>query len=90
MALAGASLGYVQITSLATAVGLTVPANASRALIGAETKDVRFRDDGTDPTTSVGMVLATGASMLVEGAILRQLKFIEVAASAKLNVTFYT
>lgn len=82
--------GFQQITSLSSAANLTMPTNAdpTYALIQAETKDVRWRDDGTSPTASVGMVLAAGASLRYDGD-LRKIKFIETAASAKLNVSYY-
>ena len=82
-------LGYVQITSLSAAVGLgTVPDGARIALIHAEAKDVRWRDDGTDPTSTVGMTLVAGADFLYTGDF-SAIKFIETAASAKLNVSYY-
>lgn len=81
-------LGYVQLTSLATAAGLTVPVGATYAIIQAEAQAVRWRDDGTDPTTTVGMTIAAGAELRYDGN-LRGIRFIEAAASAKLNVSFY-
>lgn len=80
--------GYQQITSLSSAAALTVPDEARIALIHAESKSVRWRDDGTNPTTSVGMVLDAGAIMLYDGS-LSAIRFIETAASAKLNVSYY-
>lgn len=82
-------LGYSQITSLSSAVGLgTIPAGATRALITVEGQPVRWRDDGTNPTTSVGMPLAAGDIIDYDGN-LSALKFIETASGAKLNVYFY-
>ncbi len=80
--------GYQQITSLSAAVGLTVPAKTKLVLIQAETKDVRWRDDGTNPTASVGMVLSAGSAFSYNGDA-SAIKFIEVAASGKLNVSYY-
>lgn len=80
--------GYQQITSLSSAAGLTVPEGAKYALIQAESKDVRWRDDGTAPTGSVGMVLTAGGGMWYDGD-LSALLFIQTAASAKLNVLYY-
>lgn len=89
-------IGYQQITSLSSVAGLTVPAvdkNGNKqqptfALIIAESKDVRWRDDGTDPTASVGMPLAIGVPLQYDGDLTR-IKFIETAASAKINISYY-
>lgn len=89
-------LGYQQITSLSSATGLTVPATDKAgnkqqptfALIIAETQGVRWRDDGTNPTASVGMPLAVGVPLQYDGD-LSNIKFIEQAASAKLNISYY-
>lgn len=89
-------LGYQQITNLSSAVGLTVPALApdgskqqpTFALIVAETQGVRWRDDGTNPTASVGMPLAAGVPLQYDGDLAR-IRFIETTASAKLNISYY-
>lgn len=89
-------LGYQQITSLSAAANLTVPATdksgnkqqATFALIIAESQPVRWRDDGTAPTASVGMTLAVGVPLQYDGD-LTNIKFIETAASAKLNISYY-
>lgn len=81
-------LGYQQITSLSSAAGLTPPQGATMALVVAETQGVRWRDDGTNPTASVGMPIAAGAYLNYDGD-LNRVKFIEQTASAKLNVSYY-
>jgi|TARA_R110000868_G_scaffold27465_1_gene104189 hypothetical protein len=81
-------LGYQRITSLSSATALTVPTGATRALIVAESQAVRWRDDGTDPTASVGMPVATSTYLSYDGDLSR-IKFIEQTASATLNVTYY-
>lgn len=84
------SLGYQQIATatLASAVGLTVPAGAKYALIQTETQGVRWRDDGTDPTASVGMPLAAGSDIWYCGP-LSAIKLIRQASGAILNVAYY-
>ena len=90
-------LGYQQITSLSSATGLTVPKRDATglntqpviALITAETQGVRWRDDGVDPTASVGMPLAAGVTLQYDGD-LNKIKFIEQTASAKLNISYYS
>jgi hypothetical protein len=89
-------LGYQQITSLSAATGLTVPSKdlnglacrPSIAMITPETQGVRWRDDDTDPTNSVGMPLAAGTTLQYDGD-LTKIKFIEQTASAKLNISYY-
>lgn len=81
-------LGYQQITSLSSSTGLTVPQDAKRALIQAESQQVRWRDDGTAPTASVGMTLDAGSTLAYTGN-LAAIRLIEVSASAKLNVSYY-
>lgn len=82
------SRGYSQITSLSASTGLTVPDGAVYAVIVPEVQPVRWRDDGTAPTASVGMQLDVGQPLRYDGN-LDSIRFIEVAASAKLNVSFY-
>jgi hypothetical protein len=84
-----ACLGYQQITSLSSSAGLTVPDGATYAIIQAETQSVRWRDDGTAPTSSVGMVLTASPDLLIYDGNLKGIKFIEATASAKLNVSYY-
>jgi hypothetical protein len=88
--------GYQQITSLGTAVGLTIPTRApdgtscrpNAVLLQAEAQTVRFRADGTAPTTTVGMILQTGQQPYYYDGPLQPLQFIQTAASGILNV-FY-
>lgn len=93
-------LGHKQITNVSAAITLLptldlIDAKLRKtvrfARVQAEAQNVRWTDDGTTtPTASVGFVLAAGSTMTIDdlGAITK-LQFIEVAASAKLNVSFY-
>jgi hypothetical protein len=81
-------LGFQQITSLSAATALTVPAGATIAVIQTEAQAVRWRDDGTDPTATVGLPLSVGTQLEYSGN-LAALKFIEQASGAKLNVSYY-
>lgn len=81
-------LGYQQITSLSSATALTVPAGATMAVIAPLTQGIRWRDDGTNPTASVGMPIAAGAYFSYDGN-LKSIKFIEQTASAELNISYY-
>jgi hypothetical protein len=95
----GQPLGYQQLTTtqLGSAVGLTVPANATFALINIEgtpgTDEVRFRDDGTKPTSSSGTLLngsgSSGWPPFLYAGDLTAIEFIAASGSPKLNVSFY-
>lgn len=80
--------GYQQITSLSSSTALTVPSGATIALICAETSGVRWRDDGTAPTASVGMPLAAGQCQQY-GIRLSAMLFIQQASGAILDVSYY-
>jgi len=90
-------MGYQQITSLSSSTNLTVPARDLNGLVGTpriaiitpETQAVRWRDDNTAPTASVGMPLAAGVTLQYDGD-LSQIKFIEQVGGAKLNITYYS
>lgn len=80
--------GYEQITSLAAAAGINAPDGTVLAVIQPEAQNVRYRDDGTNPTTGVGMKLVANDYLFYTG-VMSAIKFIEEAASAKLNITYY-
>lgn len=81
-------LGYQQITALSAAVTLTVPKGATWAIISCEAQAVRYMADGTTPTATVGQPLPINTDLPFSGDLSR-VKFIEQAASAKLNVTYF-
>lgn len=88
---AGKPLGYQQLTVADTAVALTVPLNAEMCIMVSQDATVRFRDDGTDPTSTVGVPLYQNQSMQINGAdALAATKFIRTGStSAKLNILYY-
>lgn len=84
------ALGYTQITNLVAAVGVgTIPPGTEMILVQCQTQNVRYRDDGTDPTGTVGMVLVALTIYEFSVAQIARMKFIETAASAALNLSFY-
>ncbi|HZZ79290.1 MAG TPA: hypothetical protein VFE62_12280, partial [Gemmataceae bacterium] len=83
-------LGYQQLTLAGTAQALTVPDGTRYVTLRAEGADARWRDDGTDPTASIGMPLkATDTAPYLYIGPAEKLKFIEVAAGAIVNASFY-
>lgn len=81
-------LGYEQVTTLTSSTPIEPPTGARVAVIQALVQNVRWRDDGEDPTNSVGMQLAAGRDMLYTGNLV-DIRFIEEAASAQLNISYY-
>lgn len=88
-----ACFGYQQLTGLNTAKSLTIPAaangvNPTQVRINCGTQAVRWRDDGTAPTATVGMRLPVGIDLIYDGD-LTKIQFIEETASAQLNISYY-
>lgn len=88
--------GFQQIVSatLASSTALTIPTGGDGkepdyAVIHTDTQAVRYRDDGTAPTASIGMRLAVGAELTVEGPQMKAVRFIFESAGANLNVSYY-
>jgi hypothetical protein len=89
-------LGYHKISTLDAVRGLGyglaggIPSRAVAALVRAEGANVRWRDDGTDPTAALGMLLATTDAQPQQFyGDLSRIKFIKAADGASLHVTFY-
>lgn len=82
-------LGYQQITALTAATALTVPAGARIAIIQPEAAGMRWRDDGVDPTATVGMVLALGDAPLTYNGNLAAIRLIQTATGGILNISYY-
>lgn len=85
----GNPLGHEQITDVSSAVGLTVPTGAGVAVIEVNTQNVRWRDDGTDPTASVGILAKTTDEPFIYQGDLSAIKFFEATAGAEINVAYY-
>jgi hypothetical protein len=81
-------LGFQQLASFSTAQTLTVPATATMAIISVETNAIRWRDDGTAPTASVGMPVAVGQTFIYSGN-LSAITFIPQTGSATMDVSYY-
>lgn len=89
--------GYQQITSLGTAQALTIPTVApdgtsckpNAALIQCTAQAVRWLDDGTAPTASVGMLMPSSQQPFYYDGDLARFRVIEVSASAVVNVLYY-
>lgn len=71
-----------------TSTALTVPATATQALVCVEGAAVRWADDGTAPTATVGQPLIIGQCKAWSGS-LSAIRFIQQAATATINVSYY-
>lgn len=85
-------LGFFQLTGLATAKKLstatTIPKGTAFIYIQPETQNVRWRSDGTSPTAAIGNLEVVGGRTKYNLSAMEDLSFIEVAASATVNIQF--
>lgn len=85
-------IGYRQVTVSTTAVAIpTIPAGATRAVVVVEAQPLRYRDDGTNPTASVGMlcVAATRFELESRASILAFKAIRSGGTDSVLSVSFY-
>ena len=76
--------------SITSSTPLTIPTGALQAVVCAAGNNVNYTYDGTTtPTALVGLPLLTGQCIQFSGAtVLANLKFIQTAATATLNVGY--
>lgn len=73
-----------------SAVTLTVPTSATMAIVYVEAANVRWRDDGTSPTTSVGMLAKNDSTITFDSlGNLSAIEFVATGSSALLDVSYY-
>lgn len=68
--------------------GDAIPAAAKFVRVTAIGQAIRWRDDGEDPTASVGHRISAGAELLYHGP-LHALRFISESSGGAVAVTFY-
>lgn len=92
-------LGYCQLTSVSSATLIStcsggIPARTVWAVICVETAAIRWRDDGTSPTASVGMPLAAGSSTsnscMYYSGTMSALSVIAQTGSPVVDISFYS
>ncbi len=86
--------GYFQVSVnaavlLETALATVVPPGARFVWINPESGSIRFRDDGVNPTTTIGYLLDAGVHWPCGIVDLRELRLIGVAGATTVNLTFY-
>ncbi len=90
-------MGFQQIAAFSTVQSLTIPTTTingttvypTMAVFRCETNNVRWRDDGTAPTASVGQLLLPADDYIMYPGVLSALQFIPVTGSATLDVCYY-
>ena len=83
------SAGATQtLTLTGTAQTLTVPMGTVWATLCLEVANARWRDDGTAPTTAVGMPLTSGQCVKYDGPF-GQFQIIAQSGSPVITVAFY-
>jgi len=82
------TVSHGQLTGLNAIQSLTVPTGASSVLLQAETQNIRYTMDGSNPSASNGLLLIAGQEPTRFAGNFSGLKFLESAASAKLNYAF--
>ena len=84
--------GYEQLTVANSAVGFaSIPPDANKAIIVVETATIRYRDDGVNPTSSVGTKQFVNSTLILDGRDkIVSFKSIRTGAtSAKLSINYY-
>ena len=90
-------MGYQQIVGAVASTALTIPqidpvtglqSMPVQAVIICDGAGIRWRDDGTAPTASVGMPISVGTVFVYDGDLTR-LRIIQQAATATINVAYY-
>lgn len=65
------------------------PVGATFATFQAETQNIRFRDDGAAPSTTVGQILIQGQPPTSYTGTMTALSFIDATAGGLLDASFY-
>lgn len=87
-------LGYCQLTASGSAALIStcsggIPARTAWAVLCIETANIRWRDDGTAPTASVGMPVNAGACIYYSGTM-ATFQIISQSGSPIVNISFYS
>jgi hypothetical protein len=83
------SLGYNSLAVSNSAVAPTYINNAQRVLIRCIGADVMIRDDGTNPTASVGFPLLDGEAIWFDGDLHRLKAIRKASTDATLYFLWY-
>ena len=83
-------VGFQQLTVTTASVGLTVPSGTDMAYISQEGGNLRYRDDGTAPDDTTGLVSSVGSLITVCRNSLDKVRFYRTGdTDAVLNIAYY-
>jgi len=86
------ALGFEQLAVSNTAIGLaSIPEKANKAVMTVEDGTLRYRDDGTAPTATVGLKVFVGGTIILNGrdSIQKFLAIRQGTTDSELNVSYY-
>lgn len=76
-------VGYESLTVTDTAGGLTRPNGRAKSYVGrVETADIRYRGDGTAPTSGEGVLLQVGDIFVLNDSEIDRTKFIRKGSTS--------
>jgi hypothetical protein len=81
--------GSSQQITPTVSTGLTVPAGASLAVISTSVQAVRYKDDGSAPDTTHGILISVGAAPYYYWGDLNAIRFFNAVAGAIVDVLYY-
>jgi len=86
------AFGHEKLAVTAAVVSLTVPSDVNFAQVTVETGPIRYRIDGTDPATAVGVLISAGDSFAIYGLdTLNNIKMVEATGTdSVINVSYGT
>lgn len=83
--------GHEQITVSSTAVALTVPTTPTVrfAVVSIQSNPIRTRDDGTNPTATVGLLWQSNEKIIVCQSSLSAFRMIRQSSDATVDVSYF-
>ncbi len=86
------SVGFEQLTITSPAIALaSIPEKANKAVMTVEDATLRYRDDGTNPTSTVGLKVFVGGTIVLHGRdSIQKFRVIKQGSSnSEINVAYY-
>lgn len=86
----GDPAGYEQQAVSTVAAITSIPSVANKAFVQPDNGDIRWRDDGTAPTATVGNYLPQLSTLTIESVkSLANFQMVAVTGTVNVNINFY-